>query len=1211
MKSFIYKEIEELRTYFLLEQRESAIQQLHEIFKQPLGNAALELIDAICVRYGENRFELLNLPRAETVQVDYSKITSLSELDNIKSQKGISIVTCCMNRNDNLKKGLKTWLQLPVDEIIIVDWSSTPPVAETLKDIVDPRVKIIRVENEPRWILTYGFNVGLRFASYEKIYKLDADIEVTSDFLIKNSFDDNEFVRGHWKSALDNGQDDQVYVNGSFGCYKKHLAEIGYYNEFIRTYGWDDSDIYSRLANLCGLKTKYLSSNSIVHMEQAQEERLANQAVVKNKVLGVFEPTELLNQRNKYLVSLYDRWDFNYSQNYSVEVICSSITLYRMSESYELPPYVYEDAIFYGMLELLTWKYNHCLQKINNMRFVVENILEQYHDGIDFDVTAALFGFESHADAHFTESLEGFLFKEHTNSVIVTIGDKRQVLHLDYGNKSYKILFLTKTNFNEIYTFRTENKDGLAVQEVVTIKSEMQTFDRVFSTSVFDEKKEHRLNEYLHCISQNIKHFDKLVLFYEKFDGSFQESVKNIISNQKGKCAEVYFVIIEERPKFDYLFKTVDILFPNTLHFCSNADIVFDETIYSVNKSNLDNQFFVLSRQELKPKTKSTDGFIMNQFGLPNTLSADVWAYKTPLRHDFRADFGIGVFHCDSFLNYHISKSGYDLYNPCLSINCFHVHDPIFNSSEEKSVRLEKEIAYQLNVEIEKCGGVIPIKGVQWCRLEDTLQIKRANQLVDWSDVMINIDVRADGSNLLASLTLALMALKINSYVNVNNCKSVWLRIPEEAVNSEVADILFSFKQLIENKDLLIGIQNKGKSELFENIVEAYETLEINSYVLINNYHAVINKKNQALYSSKKFLFTTEPSFGVHDKAFLLCNVDSDLNDLETYALLKSLNVHEKGYLNYVLSKLCEQGFSALKPYSEDLSYITDEEIDYSIVELLYISNSTKVVEQSITPYVPQISFVTSIFKGSEFFKGFLENTAAAMLECNGEMILVDAASPSNDFEIYKEFINKYPMLSNQIKYIKLNEDPGLYNCWSLGIENAKAAWVGNANLDDRRSPFQARKMLHVLTQNHEYKGAAAAIRATRARNTGWYEITDNEYWFNNGFEQAITFDTLYIKDDKGLVKSQNVMHCMPIWHKSLHDKYGYFDEETYGTSADWAFWLKCTKAGEKFCLVPQVLSQYYINEQSHNRVNDPNGIKENRIVNDYLSVLQTAFEQQ
>ena len=88
-------------------------------------------------------------------------------------------------------------------------------------------------------------------------------------------------------------------------------------------------------------------------------------------------------------------------------------------------------------------------------------------------------------------------------------------------------------------------------------------------------------------------------------------------------------------------------------------------------------------------------------------------------------------------------------------------------------------------------------------------------------------------------------------------------------------------------------------------------------------------------------------------------------------------------------------------------------------------------------------------------------------------------------------------------------------------------------------------------------------------------------------------------------------MHCMPIWKKSLHEKYGYFDEEMYGTSADWAFWLECTKAGEIFLLHPLVQSQYYINEQSHNRIHDSEGVKEKKIISDYIGIIQDKFYQQ
>lgn len=78
---------------------------------------------------------------------------------------GVSLVTCAMNRTDNLLKALGSWLaHSQISEVIIVDWSSRVPVSQSLEDagVDDPRIRVIRVEDEPRWILSYAFNVGFR-----------------------------------------------------------------------------------------------------------------------------------------------------------------------------------------------------------------------------------------------------------------------------------------------------------------------------------------------------------------------------------------------------------------------------------------------------------------------------------------------------------------------------------------------------------------------------------------------------------------------------------------------------------------------------------------------------------------------------------------------------------------------------------------------------------------------------------------------------------------------------------------------------------------------------------------------------------------------------------------------------------------------------------------------------------------------------------------
>ena len=59
----------------------------------------------------------------------------------------------------------------------------------------------------------------------------------------------------------------------------------------------------------------------------------------------------------------------------------------------------------------------------------------------------------------------------------------------------------------------------------------------------------------------------------------------------------------------------------------------------------------------------------------------------------------------------------------------------------------------------------------------------------------------------------------------------------------------------------------------------------------------------------------------------------------------------------------------------------------------------------------------------------------------------------------------------------------------------------------------------------------------------------------------------------------------MPVWKKSVHLKYGYFDDK-YSAAADWEFWLRIVNGGENFLKLKKDLGAYYFN---------PNGISTNK----------------
>lgn len=359
---------------------------LADIAKTQLSDSSQNLLDALWRKLPNG----YNTSKEANVAFSAAK---LSELDNQTIYPGTSIVSCCMNRNDNLAKALRTWVKLPVDEIIIVDWSSNTPVAETIKDIADDRIKVLRVNGEKKWVLTYGFNVGLRFAKYSKVLKFDADIEVSEDFLELNNFNQTQFVRGYWKSALDEGLDSQVYVNGSFGAYKKHLKEIGYYNELITTYGWDDSDIYERLASQCGLGTKYLNFRSVLHLEQEESTRTAHQDVSNSDFLGMVPATEFNNHRNKYIGRTTDYWNLSRLQNYRIEQNNANLwKLERITSSIQLPEYIVEQANMFAAIHYLWHRRPDIIQKSISHTDLAQFLLFEYSENINFEITQVLLG---------------------------------------------------------------------------------------------------------------------------------------------------------------------------------------------------------------------------------------------------------------------------------------------------------------------------------------------------------------------------------------------------------------------------------------------------------------------------------------------------------------------------------------------------------------------------------------------------------------------------------------------------------------------------------------------------------------------------------------------------------------------------------------------------------------------------------------------------
>ncbi len=475
-----------------------------------MGEAALALYNRLLKDSG---IKIQQIGHQDLVsrRAEDTNTKKLSEIAEGETIKGVSIVTCCMDRNDNLVKSIESWLAIDVDEIVIVDWSSAIPVSDSLRHIRDDRIKIVRVEGEKRWVLSYAFNLAIRFAKFSKIFKLDADIEVRSSFLERNSFSNDEFVRGYWKKALDEGLESQVYVNGSFGADKQALLRVGGYNEFIRTYGWDDSDLYERLASQGGLKTKFLEFDSLKHLEQEEDERTINQDVIRNNFIGLVPTTEFNNQRNKFIGRNTDQWHPKLLQDYDISYTCEGEWLAkRTTVDRLLPKYFIHHANTYASIHFLWGRYPSLIAKVTDPFALGEFLFSEYSNDIHFNTSSYVLGERECSLVLFdgSKSYREFLSdciaeSSSSGSPVFALSISEEYLHRRIGDHKgfVEVLSVPKKQAEMILSARafnlTEVPDGFyRALELIELTS---TIDAVFAPKLYIDAQ-HGLGNRLRAI---------------------------------------------------------------------------------------------------------------------------------------------------------------------------------------------------------------------------------------------------------------------------------------------------------------------------------------------------------------------------------------------------------------------------------------------------------------------------------------------------------------------------------------------------------------------------------------------------------------------------------------------------------------------------------------------------------------------------------------
>ncbi len=209
---------------------------------------------------------------------------------------------------------------------------------------------------------------------------------------------------------------------------------------------------------------------------------------------------------------------------------------------------------------------------------------------------------------------------------------------------------------------------------------------------------------------------------------------------------------------------------------------------------------------------------------------------------------------------------------------------------------------------------------------------------------------------------------------------------------------------------------------------------------------------------------------------------------------------------------------------------------------------------------MPRVSIITSMYNADEYIDGFLKDITRQTIFNQCELILINANSPGNEEPIIKKYVEKYP----NIRYKRLEKDPGIYGVWNECVRMARAPYITNYNVDDRFTP----NALEVHVAEIERNADIDLVYADR------FESSEK----NQTFESDLSKHK-YIASRE--FSPENMLFCLPgnspMWRKSLHDKHGMFNE-SYKVSGDWEMWLRAVEGGAEFKRIPGAYGIYYRN---------------------------------
>jgi hypothetical protein len=233
--------------------------------------------------------------------------------------------------------------------------------------------------------------------------------------------------------------------------------------------------------------------------------------------------------------------------------------------------------------------------------------------------------------------------------------------------------------------------------------------------------------------------------------------------------------------------------------------------------------------------------------------------------------------------------------------------------------------------------------------------------------------------------------------------------------------------------------------------------------------------------------------------------------------------------------------------------------------------------------------FLTLLAKDVQFLKGWVANMARqTALNAYALEVTVGTAHMYVASLVAEELRSK---LSGKVKSFTIlvwKKDPGLYQMWDIIVkEIASAPLLSNWNVDDRKGDDCLLRKLNVLSKYNAISAVTSqVVKVIGDDYTASSSVSARHVMYNLDSSRFLTFVDLFkLKTTSALfqvVGPRNVPHNSPMWRRSLHEKFGYFEPQFDAGCWDYSFWLKVIYNGALVYHVNEPLEIYAYRVDSH-----------------------------